>query len=118
MDLAATCATHVASKGVVRAGAIAAALLPQSTRGFLEGGSATHRTLMQNGSAKNFIFDLGCIIQHLSNIMTLWPGDLISTGPPAGVGFSRKPPVTLQPGNVCKLEITGLGTLENPVKDT
>jgi hypothetical protein len=74
MDLAATCATHLAGKGVVRAGAIAAALLPQSTRGFLEGGSATHRTLMQNGSAKNFI-------------------------------------------DVCKLEITRLGTLENPVKD-
>jgi 2-keto-4-pentenoate hydratase/2-oxohepta-3-ene-1,7-dioic acid hydratase in catechol pathway len=49
--------------------------------------------------------------------MTLSPGDLISTGTPAGVGFSRKPPITLQPGDVCKLEITGLGTLENPVKD-
>jgi acylpyruvate hydrolase len=74
-------------------------------------------TLMQNGSTKNFIFDLGYIIQYLSNIMTLSPGDLISTGTPAGVGFSRKPQITLQPGDVCKLEITGLGTLENPVKD-
>ena len=74
-------------------------------------------TLMQNGNTKNFIFDLGYIIQYLTNIMTLSPGDLISTGTPAGVGFSRKPPVTLQPGDVCKLEITGLGTLENPVKD-
>jgi acylpyruvate hydrolase len=74
-------------------------------------------TLMQNGNTKNFIFDLGYIIQYLTNIMTLSPGDLISTGTPAGVGFSRKPPITLQPGDVCKLEITGLGTLENPVKD-
>ncbi|MDP2701637.1 MAG: fumarylacetoacetate hydrolase family protein, partial [Candidatus Rokubacteria bacterium] len=74
-------------------------------------------TLMQNGNTKNFIFDLGYIIQYLTNIMTLSPGDLISTGTPAGVGFSRKPPVTLQPGDVCKLEITGLGTLENPIKD-
>jgi acylpyruvate hydrolase len=74
-------------------------------------------TLMQNGNSKNFIFDLGYIIQYLTNIMTLSPGDLISTGTPAGVGFSRKPPVSLQPGDVCKLEITGLGTLENPVKD-
>jgi 2-keto-4-pentenoate hydratase/2-oxohepta-3-ene-1,7-dioic acid hydratase in catechol pathway len=40
-----------------------------------------------------------------------------AVGTPAGVGFSRKPPVSLQPGDVCKLEITGLGTLENPVKD-
>jgi acylpyruvate hydrolase len=74
-------------------------------------------TLMQNGNTKNFIFDLGYIIQYLTNIMTLSPGDLISTGTPAGVGFSRKPPVTLQPGDICKLEITGLGTLENPIKD-
>jgi acylpyruvate hydrolase len=74
-------------------------------------------TLMQDGNTKNFIFDLGYIIQYLSNIMTLSPGDLISTGTPAGVGFSRKPQVTLQPGDVCKLEIAGLGTIENPVKD-
>ena len=74
-------------------------------------------TLMQNGNTKNFIFDLGYIIQYLTNIMTLSPGDLISTGTPAGVGFSRKPQITLQPGDICKLEITGLGTLENPVKD-
>jgi acylpyruvate hydrolase len=74
-------------------------------------------TLMQNGNTKNFIFDLGYIIQYLTNIMTLSPGDLISTGTPAGVGFSRKPQITLQPGDVCKLEIIGLGTLENPVKD-
>src|SRR5262249_11095225 len=74
-------------------------------------------TLMQDGNTKNFIFDLGYIIQYLSNIMTLSPGDLISTGTPAGVGFSRKPQITLQPGDVCKLEIAGLGTIENPVKD-
>jgi acylpyruvate hydrolase len=74
-------------------------------------------TLMQEGNTKNFIFDIGYIIQYLSNIMTLVPGDLIATGTPAGVGFSRKPPILLQPGDVCKLEITGLGTLENPVKD-
>jgi len=74
-------------------------------------------TLMQSGNTKNFIFDLGYIIQYLTNIMTLSPGDLIATGTPAGVGFTRKPQITLGPGDVCKLEITGLGTLENPVKD-
>jgi 2-keto-4-pentenoate hydratase/2-oxohepta-3-ene-1,7-dioic acid hydratase in catechol pathway len=73
--------------------------------------------LMQNGSTRNFIFDVGYIIQYLTGFMTLSPGDLIATGTPAGVGFSRKPQVTLQPGDVMKLEITGLGTLENPVKD-
>jgi acylpyruvate hydrolase len=74
-------------------------------------------TLMQNGNTKNFIFDIRYIINYLTNIMTLSPGDLIATGTPAGVGFSRKPQVTLQPGDRVKLEITGLGTLENPVKD-
>ena len=74
-------------------------------------------TLMQNGNTKNFIFDIRYIINYLTSIMTLSPGDLIATGTPAGVGFSRKPQVTLQPGDRVKLEITGLGTLENPVKD-
>jgi 2-keto-4-pentenoate hydratase/2-oxohepta-3-ene-1,7-dioic acid hydratase in catechol pathway len=74
-------------------------------------------TLMQNGSTRNFIFDVRYIIQYLSRIMTLSPGDLIATGTPAGVGFSRKPPITLQPGDTVRLEITGLGVLENPVKD-
>ena len=74
-------------------------------------------TLMQNGSTRNFIFDVRYIIEYLSKIMTLSPGDLIATGTPAGVGFSRKPPITLQPGDTVRLEITGLGALENPVKD-
>jgi 2-keto-4-pentenoate hydratase/2-oxohepta-3-ene-1,7-dioic acid hydratase in catechol pathway len=73
--------------------------------------------LMQNGSTRNFIFDVRYIVSYLSQILTLSPGDLIATGTPAGVGFSRKPPVTLQPGDTVRLEITGLGTLENPVKD-
>jgi 2-keto-4-pentenoate hydratase/2-oxohepta-3-ene-1,7-dioic acid hydratase in catechol pathway len=74
-------------------------------------------TLMQNGTTRNFIFDVRYIVSYLSGIMTLSPGDLIATGTPAGVGFSRKPPITLQPGDTVRLEITGLGVLENPVKD-
>jgi acylpyruvate hydrolase len=73
--------------------------------------------LMQDGTTRNFIFDIRYIIHYLTSIMTLEPGDLIATGTPAGVGFSRKPPVVLKPGDVVRLEITGLGTLENPVKD-
>jgi acylpyruvate hydrolase len=60
---------------------------------------------------------VGYIIQYLTNIMTLAPGDLIATGTPAGVGFSRKPQITLQPGDTMRLEISGLGALENTVKD-
>jgi len=72
---------------------------------------------MQSGNTKTFIFDVRYLISYLSNLMTLSPGDLIATGTPPGVGFARKPQVFLQPGDVCRLEITGLGTLENPVKD-
>ncbi len=74
-------------------------------------------TLMQDGTTRNFIFDIGYLIEYLSSIMTLSPGDLIATGTPAGVGFSRKPPIVLQPGDTVRLSITGLGVLENPVKD-
>jgi acylpyruvate hydrolase len=73
--------------------------------------------LMQNGNTKTFIFDVRYLVSYLSGIITLSPGDLIATGTPPGVGFARKPPVFLQPGDVCKLEITSLGALENSVKD-
>ena len=56
-------------------------------------------------------------MSYLSPLLTLAPGDLSATGTPAGVGFSRKPPVTLQPGDTVRLEVTGLGVLENPIKD-
>jgi acylpyruvate hydrolase len=71
---------------------------------------------MQSGNTKTFIFDVRYIVSYLSNLMTLSPGDLIATGTPPGVGFARKPPVFLQPGDTCRLEITGLGQIENPVK--
>jgi acylpyruvate hydrolase len=74
-------------------------------------------TRMQHGSTRTFIFDVRYIVSYLSGLITLSPGDLIATGTPPGVGFARKPPVFLQPGDVCRLAITGLGTLENPVKE-
>jgi 2-keto-4-pentenoate hydratase/2-oxohepta-3-ene-1,7-dioic acid hydratase in catechol pathway len=74
-------------------------------------------TLMQEGTTRTFIFDVRYLVSYLSRIMTLSPGDLIATGTPPGVGFARKPPLFLQPGDTVKLEITGLGTLENTVKE-
>jgi acylpyruvate hydrolase len=71
----------------------------------------------QQGNTKTFIFDVRYIVSYLSNLMTLSPGDLIATGTPPGVGAGMKPPVFMQPGDVCRMEITGLGVLENPVKD-
>ena len=73
---------------------------------------------MQQGNTKTFIFDVRYLVSYLSNLMTLSPGDLIATGTPPGVGLGIKPtPVFLQAGDVCRMEITGLGVLENPVKD-
>ena len=72
---------------------------------------------MQNGNTKTFIFDVTYLVSYLSNLMTLMPGDLIATGTPPGVGLGMKPPVYLNAGDMVRMEITGLGTLENPVKD-
>jgi 2-keto-4-pentenoate hydratase/2-oxohepta-3-ene-1,7-dioic acid hydratase in catechol pathway len=55
------------------------------------------------------------LIEHLSAAFTLEPGDLIATGTPAGVGAARTPPRFLRPGDVVRIEIDGLGVLENPV---
>jgi acylpyruvate hydrolase len=74
-------------------------------------------TLLQDGNTKNFIFDVRALVSYLSNLITLGPGDVIATGTPGGVGFARKPPVFLVPGDLVRMEITGLGALENPVKD-
>lgn len=72
---------------------------------------------MQNGNTKTLIFDVNYLVSYLSGLMTLMPGDLIATGTPPGVGAGMKPPVFMNPGDVCRLEITGLGVLENPIKD-
>jgi 2-keto-4-pentenoate hydratase/2-oxohepta-3-ene-1,7-dioic acid hydratase in catechol pathway len=72
---------------------------------------------VQNGNTKTFIFDVRYLVSYLSNLITLMPGDVIATGTPPGVGLGMKPPVYLNPGDVVRMEITGLGTLENPVKE-
>lgn len=70
---------------------------------------------MQNSNTREFIFKLDELIAYVSQVCTLLPGDLIFTGTPPGVGFARKPPVLLKPGDVCEVEIAGLGVLRNPV---
>ncbi len=72
---------------------------------------------VQNGNTKTFIFDVRYLVSYLSGLITLMPGDLIATGTPPGVGLGMKPPVYLNAGDVVRMEITGLGTLENPVKE-
>ena len=71
--------------------------------------------LRQDSSTKNLIFDCFAIVEHLSTAFTLEPGDVVATGTPGGVGIARKPPKLLSIGDVVRVEIDGLGTLENRV---
>ncbi|MBI3628061.1 MAG: fumarylacetoacetate hydrolase family protein [Candidatus Rokubacteria bacterium] len=72
---------------------------------------------MQNGSTTKLVFDVSFLVSYISSLITLSPGDLIATGTPPGVGAGRKPPVFMVPGDVCRMEITGIGVIENPVKE-
>jgi len=67
--------------------------------------------MMQDGNTKNLVFKIPHLISYLSQFMTLLPGDIISTGTPAGVGLGQKPdPVYIKPGDVIELGIHGLGS--------
>lgn len=71
---------------------------------------------MQDGNTANFIFRIPFIVSYLSRFMTLLPGDVISTGTPAGVGLGMTPQVYLKPGDVIELGIDGLGSSKQNVK--
>jgi 2-keto-4-pentenoate hydratase/2-oxohepta-3-ene-1,7-dioic acid hydratase in catechol pathway len=70
---------------------------------------------MQDSNTREMIFSVGCVLAYLSQVFTLEPGDLVFTGTPSGVGFTRKPPVFLKAGDVVEVEIDKLGVLRNPV---
>jgi 2-keto-4-pentenoate hydratase/2-oxohepta-3-ene-1,7-dioic acid hydratase in catechol pathway len=70
---------------------------------------------LQNSNTKHLIFRIPELIAYLSSVFTLEPGDVVSTGTPAGVGFARKPPRWLRPGDDVVVEVQGLGELRNPV---
>jgi 2-keto-4-pentenoate hydratase/2-oxohepta-3-ene-1,7-dioic acid hydratase in catechol pathway len=71
---------------------------------------------LQDSTTANMIFSVAEIVAHVSQAITLEPGDLIATGTPAGVGAFRDPQVWLQPGDEVTIEIEGLGVLTNPVR--
>jgi 2,4-diketo-3-deoxy-L-fuconate hydrolase len=71
---------------------------------------------MQDGNTSNFIFNVPYVISYVSQFMTLLPGDVISTGTPAGVGLGFKPPIFLKAGDVVELGIDGLGTARQELK--
>ena len=70
---------------------------------------------MQTGNTKNMIFNTNFLLSYLSKFMSLQPGDIVTTGTPAGVGMGMKPPVFLKPGDKIKLSIDNLGEQNSKV---
>ncbi len=73
--------------------------------------------VMQDSDTSDMVFKTAQSVSLISQIMTLEPGDLIATGTPSGVGYARKPPVWMKAGDIIEVEVDGIGTLRNPVKD-
>jgi 2-keto-4-pentenoate hydratase/2-oxohepta-3-ene-1,7-dioic acid hydratase in catechol pathway len=71
--------------------------------------------VLQSSNTSNLIFRIPGLVGFLSSVFTLEPGDVVSTGTPAGVGFARKPPRYLRPGDEVVVSIEGIGELRNPV---
>jgi 2-keto-4-pentenoate hydratase/2-oxohepta-3-ene-1,7-dioic acid hydratase in catechol pathway len=70
----------------------------------------------QGSNTRHFIFDCYDMVEHLSKVMTLEPGDIVFTGTPAGVGAARNPPLWLKDGDRLRTEIEGIGHMENTIR--
>ncbi len=73
--------------------------------------------IMQSAPTSDLLFDVPCLVEYLSRIFPLQPGDVVSTGTTGGVGKARNPPVFLKPGDRVEVQISGIGTLSNPIRD-
>lgn len=71
--------------------------------------------VMQDGSTADWLFSLPRLVGYLAGVMTLEPGDIVTTGTPAGVGYFRKPQIFLKPGDVVEIEAEGIGVLRNTI---
>jgi 2-keto-4-pentenoate hydratase/2-oxohepta-3-ene-1,7-dioic acid hydratase in catechol pathway len=71
--------------------------------------------VLQNSNTRELIFGVPQLIEFLSAVVTLEPGDIVSTGTPSGVGFGHKPPRWLRAGDECVVSVAGIGELRNPV---
>ena len=90
--------------------------LPTGAHG-LQIQSRLNGNLMQNANTKDFLWGVAETIQLITECMTLEPGDVVITGTPAGVGYAKIPPVFMKPGDICEVEIEGIGILRNPIQD-
>lgn len=103
-DKSASIGTHI----------VPAASLPAGAKG-LRLTASINGTTLQDGNTSDMIFDVPTLIEALTEVMTLEPGDLILTGTPAGVGFARNPHVWMKPGDTVTVAIEGIGSLTNTV---
>ena len=71
--------------------------------------------LLQDGNTADFLFNVAQVLVIMSEVMTLEPGDVIITGTPAGVGYARKPPIFMKAGDICEIEVEGIGILLNTI---
>lgn len=93
---------------------VTADALPKGAAG-LQIRTRLNGTVVQEANTDLLIYDVATLVEKLSAIMTLRVGDLIVTGTPAGVGMARKPPLWMKPGDLCEVEVEGIGTLRNSV---
>ena len=90
--------------------------LPPGAHG-LQIQSRLNGAVMQNANTKDFLWGIAETIVLITECMTLEPGDVVITGTPAGVGYARTPPVFMNPGDVCEIEVEGVGILSNTIQD-
>lgn len=83
----------------------------------LDIGCSVNGKTLQKANTKDMVFGVAELVSRLSHSFTLEAGDIIASGTPQGVGFSRKPPVYLTPGDTVRTWISGIGELNNPVKE-
>jgi 2-keto-4-pentenoate hydratase/2-oxohepta-3-ene-1,7-dioic acid hydratase in catechol pathway len=86
--------------------------LPQGCKG-LKLQTRLNGEVMQEANTNDMIFDVATLVATISEVMTLEAGDVIVTGTPAGIGWARKPPIFMQAGDVCEVEIEQVGLLSN-----
>ena len=91
--------------------------LPDAGKG-LKIQSRLNGTVMQSDNTDNMMFPVAEMLVYVTQGMTLEPGDIIFTGTPSGVGHARKPnPIWMKQGDVCEIEIEGIGVLRNPIQN-
>lgn len=90
--------------------------LPPGCRG-LKLETRLNGVVVQSANIDDMVFSVARLVAILSEAITLEPGDIIVTGTPSGVGLARKPPLFMKAGDVCEVEIDGLGVLKSPVID-